>query len=70
MRPILVTLLALLFSFACRPATKSPVLAPDQVFSSSVSDVSSAADFSGKQARMLDLRTNVTSADLAGGGRR
>lgn len=30
MRPILATLLALLFSLACRPMAKSPVLAPDQ----------------------------------------
>jgi hypothetical protein len=44
MRPILATLLALLFSLACRPMTKSPVLAPGQVSASAVSAASATPD--------------------------
>jgi hypothetical protein len=44
MRPILATLLALLFSLACRPATKSPVLAPDQISAASTVSDSDSGD--------------------------
>jgi hypothetical protein len=57
MRPILATLLALLFSLACRPATRSPVLAPDQV-----SDSGSAVSTVSENAMQLEIQPAAESS--------
>ena len=64
MRPILATLLALLFSLACRPMTKSPTLAPDQVSDTSGS-AASAVSTASNNGLQLEIRP---AADSSPGG--